>query len=148
MLKFGMTDSDACERCGQKETISHLLLECNYVNSLWTLCSKLTSVPTNNLNAVLGYHDYHDKTTITIHCEIIRQLLAINRPVSNQNNLIRSVINRLRIVEKGVSKLIIKEMEQTLDIITQSDSTTVLSLPAPSSSEADPDPDSSDIRSS
>ena len=148
MLKFGMTDSDACERCGQRETISHLLLECNYVNSLWTLCSKLTSVPTNNLNAVLGYHDYHDKTTITIHCEIIRRLLAINRPTLNQFNLIKSVINRLRIVEKGVSKLVIKEMEQTLEIITQSDSTTVPSLPAPSPSEADPDPDSSDIRSS
>ena len=42
MLKFGMTDSDECERCGQKETISHLLLECQYVNNLWTICSKLT----------------------------------------------------------------------------------------------------------
>ena len=148
MLKFGMTDSDECERCGQRETISHLLLECSYVHSLWTLCSKLTSVPTNNLNTVLGYHDYHDKTTITIHCEIIRRLLAINRPTMNQFNFIKSVINRLRIVEKGVSKLVIKEMEQTLEIITQSASTTVPSLPAPSSSEPDPDPDSSDIRSS
>ena len=151
MLKFGMTDSDECERCGEKETIPHLLLECNYVNSLWTICSKLTSIPTNNLNAVLGYHDYHDKTTITIHCEIIRRLLAINRPTVNQFNLIKSVINKLIIVEKGVSKLIIKEMEQTLEKITQSDSmtsTTVPSLPAPSSSEADPDPEASDIRSS
>ena len=151
MLKFGMIESDECERCGKRETISHLLLECNYVNSLWSICSKLTSIPTINLNTILGYHDYHDKTTITVHCEIIRRLLAINRPTVNQFSLLKSVMNKLIIVEKGVSKPIIKEMKQTLEIITQSDSmtsTTVPSLPAPSSSEADPDPEASDMCSS
>ena len=151
MLKFGMIESDECERCGERETISHLLLECNYVNSLWSICSKLTSIPTINLNTILGYHDYHDKTTITVHCEIIRRLLAINRPTVNQFSLLKSVMNKLIIVEKGVSKPIIKEMEQTLEKITQSDSmtsTTVPSLPAPSSSEADPDPEASDMCSS
>ena len=151
MLKFGMIESDECERCGERETISHLLLECNYVNSLWSICSKLTSIPTINLNTILGYHDYHDKTTITVHCEIIRRLLAINRPTVNQFSLLKSVMNKLIIVEKGVSKPIIKEMEQTLEKITQSDSmtsTTVPSLPAPSSSETDSDPEASDMCSS
>ena len=120
MVKFGMLDSDLCERCGEQETTSHLLLECNYVRQLWELCSKITSVPTTDLNAVLGYHDFHDKTTLTIHCEVIRRLLAIDRPILHQNKLLKSVIDRLGTVEKGISKITINDMKNELLIITQS----------------------------
>ena len=145
MLKFGMVESDCCDRCGQTETIEHMLLECTQVKELWCLLSKLTSIPTIDLNTVLGYHDYHDKTTLTIHSEIIRRLLAIERPTIDKYKLLKSVISRLGIVEQGISKLVITDMLKTLEQLTQSDtSTMVLSLAASSPSVPEPvsDPES------
>ena len=141
MKKFGMVEQDNCERCGKSETIEHHLLECDYVKSIWSLTSKLTSIPTLDLNTVLGYHDYHDITTLTVHCEIIRRLLAIERPTQNPHKMIKSVITRLGVVEKGISKIALKNMLTELDKITQS--TTVLSLAASSSLDPDSEPDTS-----
>ena len=114
LKKFGMSDSDMCQRCGYPENIKHLLLECDYVKQIWEICKRFTSIPIDNINAVLGDHDFHDKTTLTIHCEIIRRLLAIERPIISQHKLIKSVLNRLAIVEKGISKHTIKSFELIL----------------------------------
>ena len=114
LKKFGMSDSDMCQRCGYPENIKHLLLECDYVKQIWEICKRFTSIPIDNINAVLGDHDFHDKTTLTIHCEIIRRLLAIERPIISQHKLIKSVLNRLAIVEKGISKHTIKSFELML----------------------------------
>ena len=139
MKKFGMVEQDACERCGNPETIEHQLMTCSYVKEIWSLTSKLTSIPTLDLNSVMGYHDYHDITTITIHSEIIRRLLAIERPNQNIHKFIKSVITRLGIVERGTKKHVLKNILTELEKITQS--TTVLSLPASSSLDPDSEPD-------
>ena len=115
LQRFGMTDTDKCQRCGAPETIPHLLHDCSYVKKIWEICSGLTSIPTTSLNEVLGYHDFHDKTTLTIHCEIVRRLLAIERPVTDQLKLIKSVIDRLAIVERGISKHTIKGFQSYLN---------------------------------
>ena len=115
LQRFGMTDTDECQRCGAPETTSHLLLDCPYVKKIWEICSKLTSIPTIGINEVLGYHDFHDKTTLTIHCEIIRRLLAIERPVTDQLKLVKSVIDRLAIVERGICKHTIKDLQSHLN---------------------------------
>ena len=109
-----MKDNEECQRCGCPETIKHLLLECQYVKRVWEICKSLTSVPGDNINAILGYHDFHDKTTLTIHCEIIRRLLAIERPITDQLKLIKSVIDRLAIVETGLSKYTIRQFQSQL----------------------------------
>ena len=111
LKKFGMTDTDCCQRCGCPENIKHLLLECPYVKKVWEISRNLTSIPGDNINEVLGYHDFHDRTTLTIHCEIIRRLLAIERPITDQLKLIKSVIDRLAIVEKGLSRHMIKQFQ-------------------------------------
>ena len=54
LKKFGMTVSVAGQRCGHPETIKHLLLECDYVKQIWEICKRLTSMPINNIYAVLG----------------------------------------------------------------------------------------------
>ena len=110
-----MKDNEECQRCGCPETIKHLLLECQYVKRVWEICKSLTSVPGDNINAILGYHDFHDKTTLTIHCEIIRRLLAIERQVTDQLKLVKSVIDRLAIVERGISKHTIKDLQSYLN---------------------------------
>ena len=114
LKKFGMTTSDECVRCKTPETIKHLLLECHYVKRTWELCSKFTGIQPTSINEVLGCHDFHDKTTLTMHTEIIRRLLAIDRPVTNQNKLIESVIDRLSVVEKGISKHTLKNFKLQL----------------------------------
>ena len=105
MKKFGMVEQDTCERCGNPETIEHQLMTCSYVKEIWSLTSKLTSIPTLDLNSVMGYHDYHDITTITIHSEIIRRLLAIEHPTQNIHKFIKSVITRLGVVERGTKNM-------------------------------------------
>ena len=118
LKKFGMSDTDLCQRCSEPETVEHQLLECQYVRELWRITSKITSIPTDNLNTVLGHNDLHDRMTITLHAEIIRNLLAIERPIINQLKLIKSITKKLSIIEKGITKFQISQMIKTLDSIT------------------------------
>ena len=60
----------------------------------------------------------HDKTTLTIHAEVIRILLAIERPLTDKIILIKSIINRLLILEKGTSKIQIIKMKEVLESLT------------------------------
>ena len=63
----------------------------------------------------MGYNDFHDRTTLTIHCEIIRRLLAIERPITAQPKLIKSVLDRLAIVETGLSKHTLRQFQLQLN---------------------------------
>ena len=77
MKKFGMTDNNLCPRCGKEETIEHMILACEYTKKIWSIISKLTNIPHNSMRVVLGINPTHDKSTLTINAEIIRQLMAI-----------------------------------------------------------------------
>ena len=118
LKKFGMTDTDNCPRCSLPETIQHQLFECSYVKKLWDISTKITSIDNVSLNDILGHNRLHDKLTITIHSEIIRNLLAIERPTTNQISIVKSVVNRLSIVEKGITKFQITKMKDILNNIT------------------------------
>ena len=118
LKKFGMADTDLCQRCSEPETVEHQLFECSYVKELWRITSKITSVPTIDLNTVLGHNELHDKMTITIHAEVIRNLLAIERPTISQIKMIKSIVKRLSIIEKGITKFQINQMINALNFIT------------------------------
>ena len=47
--------------------------------------------------------------------DIIRLLLAINRPVIDPITVIKGVINRLMIVERGISKYNITKMKEIIN---------------------------------
>ena len=114
LKKFGMSDNDECQRCSLPETIEHQLHSCQNTKNLWNLTSKVTSIPANNLNSILGYDETHDKTTLTLHAEILSRLLSIERPTQNPKTLLKSVIKKLMIVEKGITK---HQIMQMLDLI-------------------------------
>ena len=118
MKKFGMTDSDLCSRCGFPETIAHQIMECSYVTKIWEIVSNLTGIKIKNLNQILGHDPTHDKITLTLHAEIIRQLLAITRPTTDPINVVLSSVRRLAIVEKGITKFQINNMLKELTAIT------------------------------
>ena len=37
MLRFGMSRSDECERCGEVETYKHLFWECSESRKVWAM---------------------------------------------------------------------------------------------------------------
>ena len=104
MKKFGMTDNDQCPRCSQEETTEHMILTCGYVKKIWDLISSLTSIPHGTIKTILGLDPKHDKTTLTLNAEIIRQLMAIERPTIDPLVLVQNTIKRLTIVERGITK--------------------------------------------
>lgn len=75
---------------------------------------KLTGIKITSLNQILGHDPTHDKISITLHAEIIRQLMAINRPITKPVLLIQSTIKRLSIVERGITKYQINNMLKEL----------------------------------
>ena len=79
-----MTDSDECQRGGEKETINHQIYECNYTNLLWNLGSQLTGLKNSNIKMMLGASELNDKATQTLHAELIRALLAIESNISQK----------------------------------------------------------------
>ena len=104
MKKFGMVDSDSCERCGKEETIEHLILKCDYTKKIWDIISALTNIQHDTIKTIVGIDPFHDKTTLTINSEIVRQLLAITRPTIEPQIFVENTIKRLSIIEKGITK--------------------------------------------
>ena len=96
------------------ETIEHQIIECGYCKNLWSVISTITSIPNTDLNTILGNHDLHDKTTLTLHAETLRILLAIDRPTTQQDDMLKNILSRLRIMEKGITKYQIELMINTL----------------------------------
>ena len=110
LKRFGMTETDVCQRCGLIENIDHLIFSCNYTTQLWKLVSQLTGIPNLNVKTILGANENHDKTTLTLHAELIRVLLSIDRPTTPPNDLLAHALERLKIIEKGAAKYQIKQM--------------------------------------
>ena len=118
LKKFGLAETDGCPRCQLPETIDHQLYSCSYTKSLWDLASKVTSIPTLNLSQILGYDDLHDRTTLTLHAELLSRLIFIERPKQEPKTLLKSAITKLSIVEKNITKHLTKQMLKILDRIT------------------------------
>ena len=118
LKKFGLSDSDTCPRCSVAETREHQIYECDYTRKLWHLASRITSIPNDSINSMLGYSPFHDKTTLTLHAELISRLLAIDRPQGDQIVMLRSALKKLGVVERGITKYQINQMITTLENLT------------------------------
>ena len=120
MKKFGMVEEDVCERCGLVETIEHMILTCEYTKKIWKIVSKITNIDHSTIGIIVGIDPTHDKTTMTINGEIVRQLLAIERPKLDPLQFVENTIKRLSIVEKGITKF---QVVRLLNILKQLPST-------------------------
>ena len=115
LKKFGMTDNDKCSRCNQEETIEHMYLNCGYTKRIWSIVNEITNIKYSSMREVTSLSKLHDKTTITINAEIIRQLSAIERPIIDPKIFVRSIIKRLSIIEKGITKIQIERLTKRLN---------------------------------
>ena len=115
MFRFGMVEDDLCPRCNLKETVSHMLFECNYSKRIWAETSKLTGIKYRTINEILGIDLKHDKVTLTIHAELLRRLMSIERPQMEPKSVLKMVVASLNALERGVTKyqigLFLKYME-------------------------------------
>ena len=104
LKKFGMTESDTCPRCGESEDIEHQIMNCSYTRVIWEIVTDITGIVHNNLSVILGNDRKHNKASMALNAEIIKMLLAIDRPTQNQSQTIAKILDRLSYMEKGVSK--------------------------------------------
>ena len=62
--QFGLIDSELCEKCGELDTITHLLYECKFILPIWNkletwiLRNIREKVECNIKTSVLGINDY------------------------------------------------------------------------------------------
>ena len=102
LTRFGLTDSPLCPRCGDIETTSHKLIECNYVARIWDsalqITNKLKVINPNNVDrvqAIMGATMNTDPLILSIHAELLLRILRIKE---DANYLIRpKVIVKLAI---------------------------------------------------
>ena len=106
LLKFGMTDTDKCIRCRQRENIEHLIKNCWYSAIIWskirTLYKKTDHrrqiYDQDSLDFVLGTRLSPAK--IKLHLEVLRRLTNKERPAVLPGTLIVQTLDYLRICDK------------------------------------------------
>jgi hypothetical protein len=82
MKKYNMTLTDQCPRCGDTETIGHLLWECSHVKEIWSVYNNLSTKWNKIGDCVLSYDDIYkigsSAGMILIKIKLIQELI-LNR---------------------------------------------------------------------
>jgi hypothetical protein len=99
MKKYKMTNSDRCPRCGQVETINHLLWECVHVRNIWSIYNSLMIKLGKVKECVLEYDDVYKtgefQSIVIIKIKLIQELIQIERPKNWNNEKLKSMINTI-----------------------------------------------------
>ena len=111
-----MSDNEMCPRCNEEETILHQILTCPYTAKIWDHVSSITGTDNKDLASIMGMNQNHSKATFSLNIEIIKQLLAIERPITDPKILVERTITRLTYLERGITKM---EMNQLLCELTR-----------------------------
>ena len=76
-FRFGITNSPACEMCGQIETVEHQLYSCNNAARIWNLYQRITGVGMDSLFEVICCGENLEQELIK--SVLIKALIQINR---------------------------------------------------------------------
>ena len=99
MKKFRMTDSDKCNRCGEVETIQHLLIECVHSKNIWLLYNEIMLNSKIRDEFVLKYDDIFEvgkfQSSILLKIRVIQELIQIERPKNWSIENIKEIIRKL-----------------------------------------------------
>lgn len=88
MHRFGMVENGNCIRCGARETIRHLIIECEYVRRIWENLS--TRVNDNNVLTEI-WHVLECKEPLYA-IEICHKLINKDRPTYDPCRVVNTVI--------------------------------------------------------
>ena len=109
--QFGLADSDLCEKCGDLDTITHLLYECRFIIPIWKNLERWISrniqerVECNNITAIMGINEYSALVNyIFIICkhEIFKSKWSLK--VINQDSLLKTLKEHL-VIEEYISTI-------------------------------------------
>ena len=101
----GITDSDLCCKCGQRENIEHLIFECWYSAQIWTRLRQIYDHVENRSNPrITGlefiFNDRINRVKLNLHLELIRLLQNKDRPRILPRTLIKSALENLIVTER------------------------------------------------
>ncbi len=104
MKKYKMINTDECSRCGQTETLKHLLWECNDSYNIWNIFNNTLSKLSNETISVNNYEDIFyaiDSPSFgLVKTRIIQELIQINRPTNWTTSNITNIIENLVDIER------------------------------------------------
>ena len=112
--RFGLIDSDKCDRCDRVETLQHKFIECPYVKEIWRHLFGLTNslfsgnqLSLDPIKASLGTHIGASLTIATINAEILQRILSLR----DQNYLLhpkRLIEHALKLIHRREKATTIK----------------------------------------
>lgn len=94
LVRFGLSDSDLCRRCFEKETIMHLLTDCSYTKMVLSICE----IDVDDVQEVLGVG--LSKPHLEIWCDILN-FLIYRQHIMPPWVLVKSTLEKFK---KGVAK--------------------------------------------
>ena len=105
LLRFGLADTDECSKCRQTENLEHLLVQCWYSGAIWSKLRALyqktdqrrQTYNNSSIKFVIGINLSTPK--IKLHLEIIKKLLAKERPNVLPRTLIKQSLDYLVICD-------------------------------------------------
>ena len=107
MVKFKMTDSAECERCGAEETTKHLLWDCSFSQLAWKNLNSILDEKKLGLDKIVSYEKIFDfggtACSTLIKLKIINEFIQIERPKQLSKSKISTLINQLIITEKYIA---------------------------------------------
>jgi hypothetical protein len=107
MLKFKMTDSDECERCGAEETTKHLLWDCPFSQLAWKNLNSILEERKLGLDKIVSYEKIFDfggtACSTLIKLKIINEFIQIERPKHLSKSKIYTLVNQLINTEKFIA---------------------------------------------
>ena len=126
LLRFGLGESNKCDRCDEIETLQHKFIDCSYVKEIWKHLFRLTNTIVSSdqqnldpIKACLGAAVDASVTVTTINAEILQRILSLTR---SQNYLLhpkKLIELALKLLSKREKSVTIKtEVGSLLRLIT------------------------------
>jgi hypothetical protein len=107
MLKFKMTNSAECDRCGAEESTKHLLWECPFSQLAWIHLNDILEERNLGLDKIVSYEKIFDfggaACATLIKLKIINEFIQIERPKHLLKSKILTIINLLMNTEKYIA---------------------------------------------
>ena len=104
MLRYKMTNSDKCPRCGEVESTKHLLWDCSHVKHIWSLFNILLTSIGCLKDTVNNYENVYAPAAMSginlIKIRIIQELIQIDRPKNWDLLKIKKIAINLICIEK------------------------------------------------
>ncbi len=108
MFRYRMTESPNCNRCGEIETVDHLLFECNDSKKMWKTYNTVLKRKLSSRYEINGKKDIFNFEIGTIEnilkVKLINELIQIERPKFWTESRTEKILEEMRKFDKYIGK--------------------------------------------